>query len=89
MPEIIFWVLNFIRESSRQWRLYTQISDYGKLSKMEQHTLSTNIIRLNVHGLNLAILGNNSISLASVRAEHRGSGELEVPGAGELSGGVT
>lgn len=43
----------------------------------------TNRIRLNGDLLDLAILRHDRVSLAAVCAEHRGSGELDVPGAGE------
>lgn len=53
-----------------------------------EHTIRTNIVRLDMNRLNLPTLDDNRISLASVRAEEGGRGELEVPGTGEVAAGV-
>lgn len=51
--------------------------------------LSTNVVRLNGNLLDLAVLDDDRISLASVCAQHWRSGELEIPCSGEGSVCVT
>lgn len=46
-------------------------------------TISSKVVRLNVHALDLAIQGRDRVALASVGAQERGSRELDVQGAGE------
>jgi hypothetical protein len=47
------------------------------------------VIRLDIHTLNLASLDHECITLASVSAKERGGRELEVESAGEVAAGVT
>lgn len=81
----------FIRGSSQRWRLsriqhqhtiQTPLWIEGKL------TISTDVIRLDVHALDLATLDDDSVALATVGTEEGGSRELNVQGTGEGTAGV-
>ena len=53
------------------------------------HTRCADVVWLDVNGLDLAILDHDSVSLASVGAQHRRSLELGVECSGEVAGGVS
>jgi len=55
---------------------------------MKPHTIDTSVVRLDMCTLDLAILGNDSVALATIIAEQGGTVKLDVPRASEVAGRV-
>jgi hypothetical protein len=56
---------------------------------VRSHTVDTGVIRLDKGVLDLSVLDNQRIALASVVSEDRGAVEAKVQSLGELATGVT
>jgi hypothetical protein len=55
---------------------------------MKPHTIDASVVWLDMYTLDLAILGNDSVALATIIAEQGGTVKLDVPRASEVAGRV-